>query len=249
MLSRKSILLIALLFFASYLLFAAVTLPAQLTWSQVQKQLPAEDVALTQIEGTLWRGSGQFHYQQHSVPLSWRVRLAELLRLRAGVEVSLSDPGLQSKATVSLSPAGTLRVTLDGQVHPARILELAQFRELEIPGPVRLEQLEVHLQGSHFSHATGNTTWSGGTVRSILPGNHFEIDFPALEGRLELEDDGPIFSIARSGDDQPILQASLNENGWARLVLMNHLTRAIDLPWPIQGGRDGTIISYEEKVF
>jgi hypothetical protein len=84
------------------------TVPARVVWRYQSARLPA--VKLSQIEGTIWRGSAEV-LQVQNIPigkLRWRLQPLSLLRLQPTVSAELDGP-VQARAEISRS-LGKLRI-------------------------------------------------------------------------------------------------------------------------------------------
>ncbi len=103
---RKLIWTLIILFVTAVILTA--TVPARVVWRYQSERLPA--VKLSQIEGTIWRGSAEV-LQVQNIPigkLRWRLQALSLLRLQPTVSAELDGP-VQARAEISRS-LGKIRI-------------------------------------------------------------------------------------------------------------------------------------------
>ncbi|ADU66021.1 type II secretion system protein N [Desulfurispirillum indicum] len=247
MLTKKRIFGIVLAFFLLYGFFLVTTIPAAYIWAKI----PAQDtITLTRISGTLWNGNASLHYGPlPPLPVSWKISPRLLWQGKVLLAFRVQEGRTDIDLGIAAAPWGAVQLMASGRLDATTVQPLLQTLNLRVPGHLEIRRVHVNIHGDEIRQADGTLHWSGGLVESTQSGNAFTINMPVLVGNLSHEEQRAILRIGREGDDQPVGEISLGPDGWARLQIMSHLTRAIPLPWNIPGRAGSILFTYEEKVF
>ncbi len=164
--------------------FIMLQLPAAWILARVLPNTPYLD----NVSGNIWRGQGDWHYQNIQGVVSWQVRpwMFLLLRLSAEVDIKTGDTHLHGIVT-----HGSKRLQIDelnGRI------ERDTFQAL-MPGqwpssPIIAKDISfVQQDMKGFSSVQGGLSWGGGLVSYPYQGRTERINLPPLLGVLSEDHD------------------------------------------------------------
>jgi hypothetical protein len=206
---------------------------------------PRADLALRDLQGTLWSGSGQLARAGEGLGrVSWQIPAAPL-RPAAAITVD--------------SPFGRLV----GELHPTTAglarLQVAQLQLLPAAANARLVQLGVDLSGTIdgggfdvLLDSRGlpvlDTTlhYSGGRNQYQVGADWFVTDLPPLDVQLHSADARLTAVVEDRGT--PLLRLNATPDGRYVLEVLEAAVRITRHPWPVSDDGNDVIFTVEEQL-
>lgn len=232
--------------------FVIVTAPAATVWSMIGSDIETAlpGMKISNLKGSVWNGEGLVQFQSFpTTSIDWRLAALPLLAGNAAFEISAraSDfdadvsgvvtghSGTINDATVTIGSEYINSVTLDYG------LDLSREFHIEIDGATFADGWPTAVEG--------NIRWPGGVVHIETPEQVHTVRLPELTGDLFM-DEGKIH-LNVVGDDEPLIDVSLNRTGWAEVGITYAFMRLANLPLPTGSESQGTdeiAILLEEKI-
>ena len=245
--NKTTLFLIAL---SAFLVFVITTTPASLVYSSFQEKISdgALGLAISQVEGSIWQGQGDFHFRQFPVITGdWQLSPLHLLAATARSSITLKADGLNGVFDFSLTPRGGSINNLNAVVQDSYLNEITTSYGLDLSGEVQLEQANLSFNQSRLTALEGELHWSGGIVHIQTPEKIHTVNLPALDGRLSLEDANFKLDIKESGNS--LLQIHIRPDGWAQVAINYAFMDLANLPLPANASAgDDPAVVLEEKI-
>lgn len=231
-----------------FLAFGISLAPASLVGSLLSTNSQAH---LIETRGSLWRGQGQLFVAQSNLGLaSWVFQSSGLFRGSAAYEWTLQQNqlSLSGDAEVDFSEA---MIQAEGNIDANTINDWLRPYDITIRGAVSIvpSQLKIDLNSKRINFLDGQLDWQGGLVRYTLSGLVREAVLPAMTGYLSINDQGQPQAIVYAVDEQtPLIVASLNEQGYAKIGITKLFTKLLNNPWPGSDPDHTVVLQVEEKI-
>jgi len=201
---------------------------------------------LLDVSGTLWNGAGELLIERQPWgSVSWDLQPVTLLQGRLRYHVGLSGADHQLEGDVDLMPGGS-RLNLSGDVGAGAVNPWLRPYDITLSGTFTLSNATLTLDGRVPSGADGEITWTGGPVTYRLSGTTSTGNLPEMTALLG---PGPEAVVFPTGGQTPLLQMSLEENGFAKVGVTKLLTKLLNSPWPGADPDHAVVLEVEEQVF
>ncbi len=237
---RKRILLGFLLFLA----FCVALAPAGLAGLMLDR---VADVAMTQANGTLWRGEADLYVRSRAVGrLQWDVHPSMLLTGSVGGDFSLDADHHQLRGNADVGLNRTFNVDVSGKVGAQTVNRWLEPYDMAISGNLNLSNVLLTFDDVALRDAGGAVEWEGGGI-SYPAGNGIQSSIlPPLRANLG---PGPTGTVTTQDDLVPLVMAQLLDNGIAKVGITARMTRLLDLSWTENEPDSAVVLEVEEQVF
>jgi len=238
----------------AFLGFLITYLPASLVWAQFKDKtaeiLPA--LRVLTIEGSLWHGQADLRVGDFTPSrVTWQLASHRLLAGGLPVQINATGTGHQLLALMTLKPSSIVLEHLSGTLQPDYLNQLGARFGLSTSGDVTLENIQLGVNQTGLSAATGRLNWAGGQLTFPDPRGTGLINLPPLQGHISLQDKD--FSLAvsqqKNGLDAQLVSLLLKPDGWVKVAIKARLFKLAQLPWPSSDSLDDTALALEEKLF
>lgn len=201
---------------------------------------------LLDVSGTLWSGAGQLLIERQPWgSVTWDLQPVTLLQGRLRYHVKLSGSNHQLDGDVDVMPESS-RLILSGDVASSAVNPWLRPYDITLSGTFSLANATLSLHGGVPSAADGEITWTGGPVTYRLSGTTSTGNLPEMTALLG---PGPEAVVFPTGGQTPLLQMSLQKNGFAKVGVTKLLTKLLNSPWPGADPDHAVVLEVEEQVF
>ncbi len=220
-----------------------INAPAGLLRNAVERSGMAALLAPT---GTLWHGSGELRVARRPVGvLTWEVDAVTILQGALRYHLRLDAPGHAVTGFLTASP-GEINMDLSGNVDASSVNPWLAPYNISLSGTFTLADVQLQVLEGRPAATDGVVTWSGGPVSYELAGDHSNGVLPSLTAYLGPEVSAVVFP---TGEQTPLLELALQDNGFARVGVTKLLTRMVGSPWPGADPDHAVVLEVEEQVF
>lgn len=232
-----------------FIVFSVTFAPAGLL-DRVADAAPGVD--LIDARGTVWQGSADLLVEGLPLGLiNWDFEAASLLRAAPAYAWRLSRPDGDFTGTAG-SSLNRYEITLSGDIAASAFNEFLSTYDIRLSGDLSIAPTAA--AGRHDARlperVDGQVDWSGGSVLYTLAGLRHEVTLPPLTAYLENTPDGqPGAVVYAAGDDTPLLMASLQKNGFARVGITKQFTKLLQNPYPGSDPDHAIVLEVEEQIF
>ncbi len=212
----------------------------------------APGLDLVDTRGTVWRGNADLLIEGLPMgQLSWDFEGSSLLLAAPSYAWHLTRPDGQLSGTAG-SSISRYELNVEGQIEAEAFNAFLDRYDIRLSGD--LDVAPTHAAGNHDTRlpdtVTGQVDWSGGTVLYTLSGMRREVTLPPLTAYLDNGDNGmPEAVVYAAGEDTPLLIASLQKNGFARIGITKLFTKLLQTPYPGSDPDHAIVLEVEEQVF
>ncbi len=150
---------------------AVVLAPANLVLERVQARVPGLELGM--VSGTLWNGGiGEVRYRERSLgAFSWRVRVGELLRLRAVADVEANGDWGVGQGVIWRSYDQLGIENLHAEFAAAPFAGLFATPELELLGAIKVVIASAQVRDGALNALTGEVEWRDAAVAGLAHAN------------------------------------------------------------------------------
>jgi len=229
--------------FLVFLVVLVARAPAGLLRSAVEATGRA---TLLDTTGTLWSGSGQLLVERQPLgSVTWDLQPVTLLTGRVRYHVILNGPDHRLEGDAEVAPDDA-SLTLTGTVDAAAVNPWLAPYNIDLSGVFTLAGAMLGLSDGVPNRADGEISWTGGPVTYRLSGAVSTGNLPEMTALLG---PGPEAVVLPSGGQTPLLQMSLQKNGFAKVGVTKLLTKLLNSPWPGSDPDHAVVLEVEEQVF
>jgi|TARA_B100000315_G_scaffold70219_1_gene64058 general secretion pathway protein N len=233
-------------FVVSMILFA----PARIIWQTFGDEYASQQLSLSRIEGTVWRGSasvtGKFLPPGE---VAWRISPLDLMTGQLIAHLNIDGSFHRLTAAVSRESDDLQISGFSGFVQADAVNPLIDDYGLQVSGRLDLRDLGLHLKDGWIGQLGGNLEWSGGTVKYTTYRLAQLYDLPPLSGDLALQSSKITLEIEDKTSELAVLAVELDRNGWGKAILKGRLFDLANQPTPIPGAPDDVVLEVEEKIW
>ncbi|WP_428241994.1 type II secretion system protein N [Gynuella sp.] len=235
------------LFFVLYLLFALVNTPVIFIWEQVSPHLQVRNIKISNLNGTLWQGSGNISFNREMATVKWHINPASLLMASVAGDITITNPVADVSGHFSAEFSGFKVRDLHGYLEDKLVNPYLSGYKLSVSGRLWVET--VSFQGTYtgvVSDIDAKANWTGGDVRYPVGRDMHTRDIPAMDIIATPVADKTTFSI-RDKEAKPIVSGELQADGWMIVNIHKHIVEVAKEAWPT--GNQDVIFSSKQKVF
>lgn len=237
--------------FVLLLFFIVLQLPAAWILARVMPSNPYLD----NVSGNIWRGQGDWHYQNVQGVVSWQSRPWTLLLLRLSADVSLKTGDTELQGIVSRGPQHWSVDVLNGRVHPDTLQAILPWQWPS--SPLIVKDVAVNQASSQaFLSAEGRMSWGGGLMSYPYGGRTERATLPPLLAEMSLDKDRLHLALTngqkeRMGDFYLSPQSSAQSATQSKMMIDVQLTQRLLLNvagYHGQAGLDTAVISLRQPL-
>ncbi len=214
-------------------------------------------IDMVEARGTVWRGSGQL-LALDGTPIgaaTWVFEPASLLGLLPRYRWRLDQALAQLDGTAA-TRGDVLHLTAAGDVAAALLNDWLRIYDITLTGDftLRVDALSWVLAEAQLSSATGELTWTGGTVTYVMGGQIRQAQLPPMLAVLETQArDGATpanvqITAYAVGDETPLMIASQSDDGYVKIGITKGFTKLLRNPWPGSDPDHTIVLEVEERL-
>ncbi|MFK7914049.1 MAG: type II secretion system protein N [Pseudomonadales bacterium] len=241
----KRYLLVGILVLLAVVIYAA---PASLL---KQPLAAAGDLRVSQLQGTLWNGSGAVNVQNIALgTLRWQFAPARLLKAQAAFDYTLQGDHINLTGSAGRS-FGPWLLEADGNVGSALVNQYLATYEIRMDGDLHLNTLALQASGHPVEQLSGSVDWPGGLVSYPVPGGQASRTLPPLRADLSLDADNsePLANVHSESVNFPLISLRVLNSGFVKISLTRRFTQIVGMPWPGSEPDHAFVLEVEEQVF
>ena len=233
------------------LFFVVLQLPAAWILARVMPNNPYLD----NVSGNIWRGQGDWHYQNVQGVVSWQARPWTLMLLRLSADVSLKTGDTELQGIVSHGLQHWSIGALNGRIQPDTLQAILPWQWPS--SPLMLKDISVSQSTKQvFSTAEGHVSWGGGLMSYPYEGRTERATLPPLLGDISLDKDRLHLALTdgqkqRMGDFYLSSQSNVQPNTQSKMMIDVQLTQRLLLNvvgYHGQAGLDTAVISLRQPL-
>lgn len=235
------------LFVLVYLVALAVTTPLSWVKQYIEPVLQAQGVRLVELQGNLWRGSGQVQVpQQPPYQVEWQSRPVELLLARLPYQLSVSTPFVDVNGRVLLKPLGLAIEDFSGHVDEGQYSRILSNFNAGIQGRLVFEDVSADSSWRlALGDASGQLSWSGGPLSLRFGSSNQRFEVPQMAGMILSDDEAWRLNIAGLNGESYI-ESRLERDGMGVVEVRRVLADQMNLSIP---GSSPILVELAQKVF
>ncbi len=233
--------------FVMLLSFIVLQLPAAWILARVMPSNPYLD----NVSGNIWRGQGDWHYQNVQGVVSWQARPWTLLLLRLSADVSLKTGDTELQGIVSKGLKHWSVDALNGRVQPDTLQAVLPWQWPS--SPLMIKDVSVNQSTSQaFSTVEGQLSWGGGLISYPYEGRTERATLPPLLGNISLDKERLHLALTngqkeRMGDFYLSPQSDAQKNMMIDVQLTQRLLLNV-AGYHGQAGLDTAVISLRQPL-
>ncbi|MDB9866366.1 type II secretion system protein N [Pseudomonadales bacterium] len=238
----------------AFLGFLITYLPASLVWAQFKDKtaeiLPA--LRVLTIEGSLWHGQADLRVGDFTPSrVTWQLASHRLLAGGLPLQITATGSGHKLATLITLEPSSMVIEDLSGTLQPDYLNQLGARFGLSTSGAVTLENIQLGVNQTWLSTATGRLNWAGGQFIFPDPRGIGLVNLPPLRGHISLQEKAFNLDVTQqnNGLDAQLVSLLLKPDGWVTVAIKARLFKLAQLPWPSSDSLDDTALALEEKLF
>ena len=234
-------------------LYAVIFAPATL----VKQALEANAaVTLTEVKGSLWRGSANVSIPTLNLgKVSWVFTPMALLSFELDYFIEMHAATHNFSGHIRKS-SDRIGINGDLEVQAEPINKLRTHYNIQISGTLEAKPMHVIYVDS-IEHIDAHLAWTGGPVRYGLSGQMYTQQLPALKGMIDSNEGFPKLRVYLDenvektiGNVQiPLILGQLEGNGWIKLGITKSFTKLLNQPWPGSEPDHAVVLEVQEKLF
>ncbi|MHA7879263.1 MAG: type II secretion system protein N [Saccharospirillum sp.] len=243
---RINIKLIAL-FVVVYLVALVATTPLSWVKQYIDPLLQAQGVRLLELQGNLWRGSGQFQVsQQPTYQVTWQSQPAELFLARLPYQLSVTTPNVDVSGQVRLTPFGLALEGFSGYVDEGQYQRVLANFNADIQGRLAFNGVSADSGwGFELGEASGDLSWSGGPLNLRFGSNNQRFEVPQMAGVIVSDDQAWRLNITGLNGES-LIESRLERSGDGVVQVRRVLADQMNLSIP---GSSPILVELAQKVF
>jgi len=196
--------------------------------------------------GTLWQGQGQLLVARQPVGVvRWDLQGVTILQGKLSYHIELESPEQNLTASLRLFPDTGISAT-NGTIAADAINRWLTPYNIRLSGQFTLTDVALHFVSGRPDRAAGDIHWDGGPVSYQLAGESSSGILPEMTAVLGPRAAAVVFAV---GGETPLLQAQLQDNGFAKVGITKLLTKMLNRPWPGSNADHEVVLEVEEQVF
>lgn len=231
-----------------FLGFAIRLAPADILDRLLTTNTPAK---LIRTQGTLWQGHGELLFAQTNIgKVTWHFQPSALFRAIAKYSWTLNQSEWQLAGIAGVT-FSHVQFEVDGNVTQDMLNRFLQPYDIDLQGGIEISptRLTIELETERVQELEGQIDWQGGRVRYTLSGLLRETILPPMTGYLSINDNGQPQAIVYAQNQQtPLIIASLEANGYAKIGITKLFTKLLNNPWPGSDPDHTIVLQVEEKI-
>ncbi len=225
-------------------------------------------VDMVEARGTVWRGSGQLLALDGTRigTATWDFEPASLLGLLPRYRWRLDQAQAQLDGTAA-SRGSVLHLTGAGDIGAGLLNDWLRIYDITLSGDftVQVESLEWALAEQLLVAASGELTWSGGTVTYVMGGQIRQATLPPMIAVLQTQtaDGSTATNEAQTGapgpatvqvtafavgNETPLMIASQSDGGFVKIGITKGFTKLLQNPWPGSDPDHTIVLEVEERL-
>lgn len=249
----KKIIGYSLLAICAYVTFLVVELPADVVWRYARPHVPVESipVEISSVHGRVWDGRGMLSYQGQPAELRWRLQPWRQFLGQPVLSLELNSMGSRVSMQSGISWGGVWDMAVQGQIDLIPFNSYFSRQGISLDGTVKISDLRVRwdTQEQALLAAQGLIQWSGGTIGYPVAGQTQRQQMPGLLGVIEQQDSGVSLNVKENMGSSPIIEATLQHNGQARLAVRRKLLDLAGAPWSTNSTPQDVVFRIQQKLF
>ena len=248
---RQQLVRIFLLIFMFGLL---INLPVRAVWPYLEKQLPLpQSLNVSWLNGTFWKGDALIRYQhddlQPEFRVLWQLSLIQWFHTGYPVQLTLKHPGTSLVARVVPDSSETIRLRLEGTLHPLLLNPFLKKHNAWIEGEIALRNVSLTLGQKVVTNTSGAITWQGGETWFLGGNKPVKIPYPPLALRLNSDQQASRADLTTQDSDAALAVIELKNDGWLSARVLGRLKKSVPaLPVPRRAD-DDALFRYKEKIW
>ncbi len=249
----KKIIGYSLLAICAYVTFLIIELPADVVWRYARPHLDPQSmpVEISSVHGRVWDGRGVVSYQGQQADLSWRLQPWRQLLGQPVLSMDVAYQGSRVSLQSGVSWSGILDLGVQGQIDLTPFNSYFARQGITLDGTVRVSDLKVRWDSEQQAllAAQGLIQWSGGTIGYPVAGQTQRQQMPGLLGVIEHQNSAVSLNVKENMASAPIIEATLQQNGQARLAVRRKLLDLAGAPWAENSTPQDVVFRIQQKLF
>jgi len=228
--------------------FAITFIPSSVINPLISAHTPAK---LVTPSGSIWGGSGRLLWSDFVVgEVTWNFLASSLWHAQIGyrLELMAADKTLAGELSYG---AGQLSGDLQGTFDLIAANAWLQRYDIAVDGPCQIDPTDFTLELSRRIPAKleGLIRCTRSNARYRLSGVNYQARLPPVEIRLSTPDAQRVeASVYTKNVLFPVLIASLDNTGMAKVEVTRLFTQMLGNPWPESGSDSAIVIEVEEQI-
>jgi len=249
----KKIIGYSLLAICAYVTFLIIELPADVVWRYARPHVPVESmpVEISAVHGRVWDGRGVVSYQGQQADLKWRLQPWRQLIGQPVLAMDVTYQGSRVSMQTGVSWSGVWDLAVQGQIDLIPFNSYFARQGITLDGMVKVSDLQLRWdpQEQALLAAQGLIQWSGGTIGYPVAGQTQRQQMPGLLGVIDHQDSAVSLNVKENMGSAPIIEASLQQNGQARLAVRRKLLDLAGAPWAANSTPQDVVFRIQQKLF
>lgn len=235
------------IFVLVYLVALVATTPLSWVKQYIDPVLQAQGVRLVELQGNIWRGSGQIQVpQQPAYQVEWRSQPLELFLARLPYQLSVTTPFVDVKGRVLLKPLGLAVEGFSGHVDEGQYSRVLANFNADIQGRLVFDDVAADSSWRFdLGEATGHLSWSGGPLSLRFGSSNQRFEVPQMAGVILSDDNAWRLNIAGLNGES-FIESRLEREGTGVVEVRRVLADQMNLSIP---GSGPILVELAQKVF
>lgn len=214
-----------------------------------------DGLVLLGVGGAWWRGHAQVVYSGFEAGrFAWTLRPARLLVGELRVDWRLDHPSHNLTGSARRGFGGD-ELVVAGTIDATSVNPFLAPYDIALGGT--FDVADVRLQLGQTLAAGGDARWTGGRTVYRLSGRTYNVNMPAMYGRLGVaartdehgEASKELLLDAFDDDGTVLVSARLAADGWLHIGVTRRFTALAGNPWPGTSADDVVVVTVAEQVF
>lgn len=220
----------------SYSIALVAMTPLSWVFPLVEPKLNQLGIQVGAIEGTVWQGRGQISERNvGQLDLEWDVNAAQLILLKAPIDLTVSNADMDVSGQLTLSPFRMALSGVSGYVDEQAFSQIYEPYRATLSGRLQLSDVSADMGWRRkLGDAGGQMTWSGGPVSMPVGRSVQTYEVPTLLGNINSDEDGWKASVT-GGDNVVMLEADLTRDWVVTYAVKSALADAMNIQLPDLG--------------
>ncbi|MBB1485863.1 hypothetical protein [Oceanospirillum sediminis] len=242
------------IFLLIFMLGLLINLPVRAVWPYLEKQLSLpESLNISLLNGSVWQGDALIRYQydnlQPEFRVWWQFSLIQWFRTGYPVQLTLKHPGTSLVARISPEGSESIRLRLEGILHPLLLNPFLKKHNAWIEGDIAFRNVSLILGQRAVKDTSGAITWQGGETWFLGNNKPVKIPYPPLALRFNSDPQASRADLTTQDSDDALAIIELNNDGWLSASILGRLKKSVPaLPVPRRAD-DDALFRYKEKIW